>query len=113
GVPRLPLVQPERVASPPLAITLGDAYRYRLDGDEVRSGVPCYVVAFEPSGGEGTSYRGRAWIAKPDFALVRLAVTQTGLRGAIVSSRQEDEFRPVELGAMRAWLLALSEVEQI
>jgi hypothetical protein len=113
GVPRLPLVQPERVASPPLAITLGDSYRYRLDGEDTRSGVTCYVVAFEPAGGERTSYRGRAWIAKQGFALLRIEATQTGLRGAIVSSRQEDEFRPVDIGATRAWLLARSDVEQM
>jgi hypothetical protein len=113
GVPRLPLVQPENVASPPLAITLGEAYRYRLSGEEARSGQACYVVAFEPTDTDRPSYRGRAWIAKEGFALVRLEATQTGLRGAIVSSRQEDEFRPVEVGGTRAWLLARSDVEQV
>src|SRR4029079_5003005 len=48
GVPRLPLVQPERVAAPSLSITLGDAYRYRLDGEEERAGRGLYVVGFAP-----------------------------------------------------------------
>jgi hypothetical protein len=112
GVPRLPLVQPERVASPPLSITLGEAYRYRLEGEEVRAGVACYVVGFEPTDDERPSFRGRAWITKDVFALARLQATQTGLRGAIVSSRQEDEFQPLEVEGARAWLLVRSDVEQ-
>ena len=113
GVPRLPLVQPERVAAPPLSITLGDAYRYRLDGEEERSGRACYVVGFEPRAGDHPSLRGRAWIAKDGFALVRLEGEQTGLRGAIVSSRQTDEFRPLDAEGMESWLLVRSDVDQV
>src|SRR4029078_9229924 len=47
-VPRLPIIQPERVASPPLAITLSDVYRYRLNGRETLGGILCYTVGFEP-----------------------------------------------------------------
>jgi len=113
GVPRLPLVQPERVAAPPLSITLGDAYRYRLEGEEERAGRACYVVGFEPQASGRTSLRGRAWIAKEGFALVRLEGEQTGLRGAIVSSGQTDQFRPVDVEGMEAWLLVRSDVEQV
>jgi hypothetical protein len=113
GVPRLPLVQPERVASPPLSITLGDAYRYRLEGEEERSGRACYVVGFTPQQADRPSLRGRAWIAKEGFALVRLEGAQTGLRGAIVSSGQKDEFRPVIVQGTEAWLLARSDVDQV
>ena len=113
GVPRLPLVQPERVAAPPLSITLGEAYRYRLAGEERKGGRDCYVLAFEPVEAHRASFAGRAWIAKESFALVRLEATQTGLRGAIVSSRQEDEFRPLPYGGGEEWLLARSDVEQV
>jgi hypothetical protein len=46
-VPRLPIIEPERVSAPPLAITLGEKYRYRLVGEELVAGVRTYVVAFE------------------------------------------------------------------
>ena len=49
GVPRLPIIEPERVASPPLAITLTSVYRYRLDGRGTVDGTPCYIIAFEPA----------------------------------------------------------------
>ncbi len=113
GVPRLPLVQPERVASPPLTITLGEAYRYRLEGEEEKFGRACYVVGFQPLDPSRPSLRGRAWIAKEGFALVRLEAAQTGLRGAIVSSGQTDEFRPLDVEGAPEWLLARSDVEQV
>ncbi|HXG57327.1 MAG TPA: hypothetical protein VNJ03_18245, partial [Vicinamibacterales bacterium] len=110
GVPRLPILEPERVASPPLAIALTDLYRYSLAGDETVNGVRCYVVAFAPSDTRQTLFRGRAWIAMDGFAMVKVAAVQTGLRGAIVSSEQVDEFRAVRDGV---WMLSRSDVRQI
>ncbi len=110
GVPRLPILEPERVSAPPMAITLTNLYRYRLDGEERVDGVPCYVVAFDPVDASQPLFRGRAWIAKEGFAMVKVAAAQTGLRGAIVSSEQVDVFREVRPGL---WLLARSNVRQI
>ena len=42
--------------------------------------------------------------------MIRVAAAQTGLRGAIVSSEQVDEFREARNGA---WLLVRSDVRQI
>jgi hypothetical protein len=110
GVPRLPLIEPERVASPPLAITLTDMYRYSLAGEEIVDGVACYVVGFEPLDRRVPLFAGRAWIAKDSFALVRVAAVQTGLRGPIVSSEQIETYREEREGI---WLLARSEVRQL
>lgn len=110
GVPRLPILEPERVATPPLSIALTDLYRYELRGDETVRGIRCYVVAFEPVDQRATLFRGRAWIAMDGFAAVRIAGTQTALRGPIVSSEQIDEFREVQPGT---WLLVRSDVRQI
>ncbi len=109
-VPRLPIIEPERVASPPLAITLTDVYRYSLAGREPCGTSPCYVVRFEPIDGKRALFRGRAWIAADDFAMVRVAATQTGLRGPIVSSEQIDDFARAREGV---WLLTRSEVRQV
>jgi hypothetical protein len=109
GIPRLPLLEPERVASPPLAIALGEVYRYSLDGEATIAGRRCYVVSFEPHDRSRPLFAGRAWIAADTFAMVRVSAVQTGLRGAIVASQQTDEFR----AEGDAWLLARSEVRQI
>ena len=110
GVPRLPIIEPERVASPPLEITLTNVYRYELAGRDTVDGTPCYVVAFTPVNPKLPLFRGRAWIAADSFAMVKVSAAQTGLRGPILSSEQEDDFRPDGAGR---WLLARSEVRQI
>lgn len=110
SMPRLPLLEPERVASPPLAVTLTNVYRYRLVGEEPANGVRCYVVAFEPVQRGVTLFEGRAWIAMDDFGMVRVAARQTALRGPIVSSEQVDDFRRHAPGV---WLLDTSDVRQI
>jgi hypothetical protein len=110
GVPRLPLLEPERVASPPLAIELSGAYRYALHGIETIAGTPCYVVGFEPLRGGASLFRGRAWIAVDDFGLVKVSAVQTNLRGPIVMSEQTDEFSQSSTGV---WLLRRSRVNQV
>jgi hypothetical protein len=108
AVPRLPIIEPERVASPPLTITLGDLYDYAAAGEETIDATRCYVVSFEPRARDAPLFTGRAWIAADSFALVRVAAVQTGLRGPIVSSEQIDTFEP-QAGR---WLPSRSEVRQ-
>jgi hypothetical protein len=109
SVPRLPIIEPERVASPPLSITLTDVYRYKAEGNAAIDGTRCHVVSFEPVDQDAALFRGRAWIAADTFAMVRVAAVQTGLRGPITSAEQIDTF---ESGTGR-WLLERSDVRQM
>jgi hypothetical protein len=113
GVPRLPIVEPERVSEPPLAISLTEAYRYRLEGREKRQGRDAYVVSFEPRAEGRSLFRGRAWIDASSFDMLRVEASQTALRGAVISSQQEDEFVPVPVAGGAAWLLGRSETHQV
>lgn len=111
GVPRLPIIEPERVASAPLTITLTNVYQYVLEGRQRVSDTDCYVVRFEPSTTDARPlFKGRAWISAQSFAMVKVSATQTGLRGAIVASEQTDDFRRHEGDV---WLLARSDVRQM
>jgi hypothetical protein len=109
GVPRLPILEPERVAAVPLTITLSSVYRYGLDGRETIDGRPCYVIAFSPQAAGASLFSGRAWIDERTFAMVRVSASQTGLKGAIVASEQTDTFAPDAAGR---WLLARSDIRQ-
>ena len=118
GAPKLPIIEPERAAAPPLAITLSDLYAYRLAGRERLRGRDAYVIAFEPRKGKdpdltprdaASLYRGRAWIDAATFGLIRVAAAQTGLTGAITASEQADDFAPDAGGR---WLLTRSDVRQ-
>jgi hypothetical protein len=113
GEPRLPLLEPERVSVPPLAITLDAAYRYRLEGRENAEGQDCYVVAFAPASPHRALFRGRAWISAKSFALVKTETVQTGLRGPFVSSEQRDVFAALAVGDTVAWLPRRLEVHQV
>jgi hypothetical protein len=109
GVPRLPIIEPERAAAPPLAITLSDLYTYRLAGRETIGGRPAYVVAFAPRDRGAALFSGRAWIDEATFGMMRVSAVQTGLRGPITASEQTDENA---LDAEGRWLLARSDVHQ-
>jgi hypothetical protein len=110
--PQLPLIEPERVATPPLVIALTDEYRYSLAGRAQGAELDAYIVRFDPRGGELRA-QGRAWIDAASFALRRLETVQTGLRGAIVSSEQHDIFEPFRVGAETVWLPARVRVYQM
>jgi hypothetical protein len=109
--PLLPLVEAERMGTPPLAISLDDAYEYTLEGEEAFGEGRAYVVSFKPrlrrsdpsasarqATAQGASTAGRAWIDAADFSLRRLQIVQSGLRGPIVSSEQIDDFDAVPVG---------------
>ena len=111
--PRVPIIEPERVSTPPLAIALSNAYDYELTGRDREAGRDCYIVRFTPQASAATSFTGRAWIDAAGFALVRMEATQTGLTGAIVSSEQHDQFAPVRVSDVEVWLPARSSSFQI
>ena len=102
--PELPLIEAERISTPPLLIRLNEAYRYALAGEESVGDRRCYVVRFEPGvAGRGLA-KGRAWIDTREFTLRRVETAQRDLHGAIVSSEQVDEFGPVRVDGTTVWL---------
>jgi hypothetical protein len=110
--PELPLIDAERISTPPLRIALDEGYDYALDGDEVVGESRCYVVRFEPRSAMAGLARGRAWIDADDFTLRRLQTVQSGLRGAIVSSEELNDFGPVDVGGTIVWLPETTRVFQ-
>jgi hypothetical protein len=113
GVPRLPLVEPDRAAAAPLALSLDERYLYRLEGVSHVNGHETYRVSFKPRTGAASLYHGQAWITADAFALARLEATQTRLTGAIVSSRQDDELAPQVVAGESVWLPRRTEVHQV
>jgi len=104
SAPELPLLEAERISTPPLVITLGDAYEYLLDGEETVGDTRCYVLSFKPRVTQRALVRGRAWIDTREFTLRRVETVQRDLHGAIVSSEQVDEFGPTTVAGTTVWL---------
>src|SRR5258705_10444496 len=110
--PELPLIEAERISTPPLAITLDEAYRYALGDEDTVGDSRCHVVSFEPRvDGRGLA-RGRAWIDMRDFTLRRIETIQRDLRGAIVSSEEVDEFGRVDVAGATVWLPTVTRIFQ-
>jgi hypothetical protein len=111
--PRLPLIEAERVATPPLTITLDEAYHYERELDERLDGEDVHVVRFAPRAAGAGLTRGRVWFDAGTFGLRRMAIVQEHLSGAIVSSEQREEFARFDAGAGHVWLPVRTYVYQM
>lgn len=95
-IPELPIIDPERVNSLPLALSLGRDYQYKYLRDEVVEGRPCFLVEFIPLPGATESlYEGRVWIDSESYARVKMSVRQTGLKPPQVSNDETDFYTDV------------------
>ena len=93
-LPRLPIIEPERVAAPPLEIALTRAYRYELDGVVDgwairRTGAQVFRRRIRTARQAPVPLPGGRGIDAETFGLVRLEAAQTNLRGPIVSIRAD------------------------
>jgi len=93
-IPELPLIQPEKVATLPLDLTLDKTYDYRLVGEDTVSARPAYVLAFEPAAevAARSLYRGRVWIDKETFVRLRTSVVQTHVEAPILQAEETDTY---------------------
>ena len=96
-LPELPLLQPEKVSDMPLALTLDDAYRYALVGEDSVNGIPCWELDFEPRVAvtDKPSYAGRVWIARDGYGAVRIRTRQLNLTGEIQAVDETSDFNDV------------------
>ena len=114
-IPELPIVEPDKVNTLPLALTLGHSYTYKYVKDEAVEGRECFVVEFFPlPDATGSLYSGRVWIAKDDYAKIRMSVRQTGLQEPMVSNDEVDTYEPYDVGGGKTyWLLSRVRGQQI
>jgi hypothetical protein len=105
--PKIPLIQPEKVITLPLDLTLDRTYAYKLVGRDKVAGREAYVVQFRPTGpaGEGSLYRGRVWIDVTDFNRLKASLTQTKLESPILSNEETDLFAPYPDGTGQEFYL--------
>ncbi len=96
-LPKLPILQPEKVTTLPLDIRLTEDYDYTLHGEATVAGRRAYHIVFVPksTAGEKPIYRGSVWIDKETFALLRRDSVQLNLKGETLSNVQSEFYRPV------------------
>ena len=96
-LPKIPILQPEKVTTLPLDIRLSEDYRYVLVGTSEVSGRRAYQIDFTPreAVGDRPVYRGTVWIDAGTFALLRRDSVQLNLKGETLSNVQTEIYRPV------------------
>jgi hypothetical protein len=96
-LPKLPILQPEKVTALPLDIRLTEDYAYELRRETTVSGRRAYEIAFAPkaSAGDKPVYRGTAWIDTQTFALLRRDSIQQNLKGETLSNVQSEIYAVV------------------
>lgn len=96
-LPKLPILQPEKVTTLPLDIRLSEDYTYDLRGEATVDGRRTYHVGYAPrsSVGDRPVYRGSVWIDKETFALIRRESVQLNLKGETLSNVQSEYYRAV------------------
>jgi hypothetical protein len=113
-LPKLPILQPEKVTTLPLDIRLSEDYDYALHGEDTIAGRRAYHIHFIPKSttGEKPIYRGSVWIDKETFALLRRDSVQLNLKGETLSNVQSESYRPV-LGSPGVFLPLEIKGEQV
>ncbi len=96
-LPKLPILQPEKVTTLPLDIRLTEDYAYALHGEATIAGRRAYHITYVPrsESGDKPVYRGSVWIDKETFALLRRDSVQLNLKGETLSNVQSEFYRPV------------------
>lgn len=96
-IPQLPIIEPEKVNTLPLALTLGQDYAYRYIKDTTVEGHNCFEIEFVPrAGAEGSLYTGKVWIDKKSYQKIKMSVRQTGLKPPQVSNDESDYYTQVQ-----------------
>ena len=96
-IPRLPILQPEKVTTLPLDIRLSEEYEYELSAETTIDERPAYRIDYRPKGAavDKPLYRGTAWIDRETFALLRRESIQLNLKGDTLSNIQTEYYRAV------------------
>jgi hypothetical protein len=116
NIPELPLIQPEKVITLPLDLTLDKTYGYRLVGEDRVRGRDAYVLAFRPGAdAEGVAlYQGRVWIDRESFQRLKVSLVQTRTgTPAVLSNEERDLFLPQPGPDGEYWMLSEIDGQQI
>jgi hypothetical protein len=114
--PQIPLIQPEKVITLPLDLTLDRTYAYRLIGRDRVDGRETYVLEFSPADPEAPAslYRGRVWIDVEEFCRVKASLVQTRLESPILSNEEIDRYAAqVDASGNTYWMLGTIDGQQV
>ena len=98
-------IEPERVVTKPLELTIDQKYGYRLSGTETVNDRLCYVVDVEPAETGELLYAGRIWIDGETFRQVRMRLVQRTGTNSVAAHVETQDFAAVRDAAGREFTL--------
>ena len=101
----LPQLEPERVMTRPLELSMDEKYEYRLVGVEEVNGAMCYVIAIEPTTTSELLYAGRVWIDGVTYRQVRMQLEQRSGSNNLASHIETQDFGVVRDAGGREFTL--------
>lgn len=92
-IPELPIVEPEKINTLPLVLTMSRNYSYSYIKEELFDGHPCYVVEFVPiAGTQVQDVSGRVWIDKESYVKRQIRIVQKNMTPPQVSNAEFDKY---------------------
>lgn len=88
----LPQLEPKKVLTQPLELTLNAKYNYKLLGTEQVNGVLCYVLSLEPAVQGETLFSGKIWIDGATFRQVKEYLTERDGKSNVLSDVETQIF---------------------
>lgn len=88
----LPQLEPEKVMTKPLELTVNEKYQYKLLGTEKVDEILCYVVSVDPKVQDEVLYSGKIWIDGETFRQVKQYLRQRGSKSNVVSNVETQNF---------------------
>ncbi|MEM8998305.1 MAG: hypothetical protein AAGF23_26210, partial [Acidobacteriota bacterium] len=99
-LPEIPILQPEKAAVLPLTINFAKQYTYRLRGTDDVDGRDCWVIDFEPLGGDAPDgeslFQGTVWVDRELYVRVKTRKQQLGLDGEVLSNDETFFYTPLD-----------------
>ena len=114
--PEIPLIQPEKVITLPMDLTLDRTYRYRLAGRDRVGGREAWILAFEPENPDPTRplYRGRVWIDRERYVRLKVSLVQNNLEAPVLGNEERDIYAPVNTADGRElWMMSSIHGQQV
>lgn len=92
-LPELPIVEPEKINTLPLVLTMSRNYSYSYIKEELFDGHPCYIVEFVPvAGAQMQDVSGRVWIDKDSYVKRQIRIVQKNMTPPQVSNAEFDKY---------------------
>jgi len=92
-IPELPIVEPEKINTLPLVLTMSRNYSYTYVKEELFGGYPCHVIEFVPiAGTQEQDVSGRVWIDKESYVKRQIRIVQKNMTPPQVSNAEFDKY---------------------